>query len=356
MMALRSITLFTGGLLVLTAAAFCAPADSHSKALKGTATTAPAVASVSNQPMSKEMRLNVIRALNAEFVFIRKPFPMGAKGLTIKDGAITPSDSELNMMVAQYGPAARPGDRAQITDVIIKDRSIIFELNGGPKKKKKWYQRVEVGGIGGMTPVAPDNSPQNPHGSFVALLFDHHVPEVAPDQLKKMLAPVFDFSALSATEAYVDTLPPKVRDAVKNHHVLVGMNKEMVMVSVGRPGQKVREHDQRGEYEEWIYGQPPQEMQFVRLYGDEVGRVEVMQVNGERVVRTQKEVEVAQSGMAQPQNQTTANSTPSSQDQGSAPSLRRPGEVIPGAQPASGAAPLPRGTGSPDPQAPGAPH
>jgi len=123
---------------------------------------------------------------------------MGSKGLTLKDGEIKPSDSELRFMVAQNGAAARPGDRAQITNVDILEKSIIFEINGGPKKRKKWYQHIEVGGMGGMTPVAPDNNPQNPHGSYVTLAFDRFVPDLSVDQLKKMLAPVFDFTALSA--------------------------------------------------------------------------------------------------------------------------------------------------------------
>jgi len=282
-----------------------------------------------NHPMSTPTRFDVIRGLNAELVFVRKPFPMGGKGLTIKNGVVTPTDEQLNFMLAQAGPAAKPGDRAKITDVIIKENSIIFEINGGPKKKKKWYQHIEagVGSSGTTVPISPDNS-ENAHGSFVALMFDRFVPDIPPEQIKLMLAPVFDFNSLSATQAYVDTLPPKARAAVKNHEVLVGMNKEMVIASKGRPEQKIREHDDRGEYEEWIYGLPPQEMEFVRLYGDEVGRVEIMKVDGQKIVRTEKEVEVEHSGMAQPK---TNEPEPALGEAGQpgAPSLRRPGEALP---------------------------
>ena len=41
--------------------------------------------------------------------------------------------------------AARPGDRVVITNVIIKESAIVLEINGGPKKKEKWYQHVQVG-------------------------------------------------------------------------------------------------------------------------------------------------------------------------------------------------------------------
>src|SRR5262245_1248697 len=213
--------------------------------------------------ISKQTRFTLIRSLNAERVFVRKIFPMGEKGLTIKDGVVTPDDRQLQFMAAQYGPAARPGDRAQISDVIIKDKIVIFEINGGPKKKKKWYQRIEVAGGGGSTPIAPDNSPQNPKGSFVALTFDKYVPEITPEQVNNRLPPGFDFTALSATQAYTASLPPKTRAAIKAGKVLVGMDREMVSVAKGRPDKKIRESDERGEYEEWMYGTPPKDVEFI---------------------------------------------------------------------------------------------
>ena len=91
--------------------------------------------SASNRSMSTQDRFALIRGLNAEFVFVRRVFPMGTKGLTIKNGVVTPSEHDVQFMAAQYGPAARPGDRAQITDVAFKGNSIIFEINGGAKKK-----------------------------------------------------------------------------------------------------------------------------------------------------------------------------------------------------------------------------
>ena len=73
-----------------------------------------------------------------------------------------------------------------------------------------------------------------------------------------MLAPVFDFKALTQAEAYEKTLPPKVQEAIKNHQVLVGMDREMVIYAKGRPPKKIRDKDENGaDYEEWIYGTPP---------------------------------------------------------------------------------------------------
>jgi hypothetical protein len=113
------------------------------------------------------------------------------------------------------------------------------------------------------------------------------------EELRKLLSPVLDFSVKTAPEVFAETLPPKIRDAIKNHEVLVGMNHEMVIMAKDRPGQKNREKDDKGkEYEEWMYGEPPQDVIFVRFYGDEVTQVKTAKVGGSVTVKTQKEVDV----------------------------------------------------------------
>src|SRR6266853_3457328 len=106
--------------------------------------------------------------------------------------------------------------------------------------------------MGGTRPIAPSDPNANPRGSYVDLVFDHYVPELNPQQLKDLLNPVFDFHAKSAAEAYLDTVPPKVKDAIKNHQVLVGMNREMVLYSKGRPPNFFFNDTANTEYEEWI--------------------------------------------------------------------------------------------------------
>lgn len=274
------------------------------------------------RPMEKETRMLVIRSLNAELVFVRKPFPMGEKGLILKNGEITPGGQELQMLIALHGMAAKPGDRARITDVEIKKDRIRFEINGGPKKKQKWYQHIQVGGMGGMTPVAPDTDNPNPKGSYVELVFDNYVPEMTGDQIRDLLSPVLDFHAKSAVEAFLDTVPPKVKEAVKNHQVLVGMNRELVAYAKGKPKQKLREKDETGrDYEEWIYGEPPQEVTFVRFNGDEVTRLELMKVDGSKIVRTEKEVDIKPDRVELAEKEAQKSAKPAK-----APTLKRPGE------------------------------
>src|SRR5271166_6379758 len=241
--------------------------------------------------ISKETREEIVHAFNAELVYIRANFPMGQTGLRLKNGTISPSGPELQHLMALWGPAAKPGDRARISDVVIKDNYIRFEINGGPVKKQKWYQHIQIQGASSV-PVSPSDSNANAHGSFVDLYFDKYVPEMTGPELKELLRPVFDFDAKSALEAYLETVSPQVKEAIKNHHVLVGMNHEMVIYAKGRPPNKVRETANEVEYEEWIYGEPPQDVDFVRFVGDEVVRVETMKVSGEKLVRTEKEVEL----------------------------------------------------------------
>ena len=275
--------------------------------------------------ISKQTREEVIHVFNEQLVYIRASFPMGKTGLRLKNGTVTPSGPELQRLMALWGPAAKPGDRARISDVTIKDDHIRFEINGGPVKKQKWYQRIEIAGAGGGGPIVPSDASANARGSFVDLYFDKFVPELTGPELKELLRPVFDFDAKSPLEAYLETVPPQVKEAIKNHHVLVGMNREMVIYAKGRPPKKVRETANEVEYEEWIYGTPPQDVDFVRFVGDEVMRVETMKVDGQKIVRVDKEVDLGASTVAKKQEDRPAN----------APTLRRPGEEMPESNPAN---------------------
>jgi hypothetical protein len=276
--------------------------------------------------MTRQTRMEVVRAFNSELVYIRTNFPMGKVGLKLRKGVTTPNGDDLQHLMALWGPAAKPGDQARITDIAIKGDYIHFEFNGGPVKKQKWYQRIEISGASGSTPVAPSDSNANARGSFVDLYFDKYVPELTGPELKQLLRPVFDFDAKSPLEAYLETVSPKVKEAIKNHQVLVGMNHDMVLYAKGRPPKKLREHENEVEYEEWIYGEPPKDVEFIRFVGEEVARVETMKVNGEKVVRTEKEVEIAPAAVAQKQEERPVN----------APTLRRPGEDMPDSRPAGG--------------------
>ena len=305
------------------------------------------------QRISKQSRYEIIRDFETQLVYARAAFPMGKKGLQLKEGVITPNGEQLRQELTLWGPAIKPGDPARISLVQIKDDHIHFEINGGPTHHKRWYQRVQVSGTYD-TPVlgGPDDAPANPHGSFVDVYFSKYVPEMTPQQLRALLYPVLDFTARNKEQAYLDTVPPKVKEAIQAHHVLVGMNEEMVLHAKGKPPKKVRERDGGTEYEEWIYGEPPADVDFVRIVGDEVIRVETMKVDGEKIVRTQKEVILPQ---PEKEKDKEAKKEPA-EHPANAPSLRRPGESsddVP--KPATGQSPLPPLPPPDIPQPPGGP-
>jgi hypothetical protein len=270
--------------------------------------------------MTPQTRMVVMRDLSSERVFVRRVLPIDEKGVQIKDGKVTPSEQQVEQIVLQHGFAARPGDRVVITNVVVKEKSIVLEINGGPKKKEKWYQHVQVGAGGGTTPIGGAPKSLGATGAVVTIEFDKYVPELTGDQVRAMLAPVLDFKALTQAEAYEKTLPPKVQEAIKDHKVLVGMDRDMVVYAMGRPPKKVRDKDDSGvDYEEWIYGTPPQEVQFVRFEGPVVTRLEIMTVDGEKIVRTQKEVDL-------PSQETEVAKKTEPEPTGPAPTLRKPGE------------------------------
>ncbi len=285
--------------------------------------------------ISKETRIELIRVFQADLVYIRTLFPMGTKGLTLKDGKLSPNGTDLQQMIAMWGPAVKPGDQARISDIEFKGNMIHLEINGGPIKKQKWYQHISMSGAGGETPIAPTDTSANPRGSYVNLMFDQYIPEMDAKHFKELLRPVFDFESKSAQEAYLETVPPKVKQAILDHHVLVGMDREMVIYAKGRPPKKVREKEGDTEYEDWIYGEPPEDVDFVRVVNDEVVRVETMTVQGARTIRTAKEVDITR-----PAQENANIERPAA----ARPTLRRPGETLPNGADSGGAqlpSPLP---------------
>jgi hypothetical protein len=145
---------------------------------------------------------------------------------------------------------------------------------------------------------------------------------------------MIDFSLKTPVEAFADTLPPKLKGAVLNHEVLVGMNREMVLKAVGQPDQKVREMDGQMPFEEWIYGQAPHQVQFVRFNGNRVIRLEIADVGQPPVIRDKDETDGYFAGQFVHQVRLgDAPPTAPNQEHGptAAPSLRKPGEDLPDA-------------------------
>jgi hypothetical protein len=227
-----------------------------------------------------QSRLQIIRFVSGEFAKVVKPLPAGRKAFRYAARG-TFDDKELQQALANHGPAANEGDTVQITSIEFREKEIVVNLNGGSHKHGRLLDHLQIGvggggqsaGTGSTTPTAPGIAAAP--GVTLILDYGKALPDMSPDDLKHDLSAFLDFSKQhSAAVAWVETLPPEYRQAIKDKKALVGMDHDMVAAALGRPDQKVRERDDKGdELEDWIYGRPPARTVFVTFNGDKVTRV-----------------------------------------------------------------------------------
>jgi len=230
--------------------------------------------------LQEHSKLDLIRYVSGEFAKATRNLPAGKEGfLLYVDKPLSPE--LLERAVATHGAAVHVGDNAQITKLEFHDHSIAVDVNGGGRGKKRWRDRIQIG-MGGSIPTArtttttqEENGPpgmQPGMGSTIYLEFAKSVPDLTPDELKKLLSPFLDFAKQrSASVQWVDTLPPEMKKAIQDRRPTVGMDREEVVAAIGKPEHKVRERDSEGnDIEDWIYGQPPSKTVFIRFMGDRV--------------------------------------------------------------------------------------
>jgi hypothetical protein len=290
-------------------------------------------------PLDARTRQELIRFLEADHGFAMRPFPLGHKGLTLEaNGDLHPAGEDYLNMVTANGLSAKPGDVVVLTDVKIEHSRIIFQLNGGPDRKHRFLRHIEIGAGPVLNPVVGDDATV-PTGARLTLVFHNEVPELTGKQVEALLAPLISFEVKTPIQAFTDTLPPKLKDAILDHHVLVGMSTDMVLFAKGRPENKIREMDGQMPIEIWIYGKPPQDVDFVRINGNRVIRVEIAAVGKPLKIFTQDEVEGMMRTDGTPLDPGDSNAhtvemgdvqrNPDTQAPAAPPSLRNPGEKLP---------------------------
>jgi hypothetical protein len=224
-------------------------------------------------PLDQNGRIDLIRGLSSEVAVAKLALPRGKHGVYL-DSHGKLDQAKAMQELRENGPAVNAGTPIEITKVDFKADSLTFEINGGGKNGKHWYQHIEVGMGTSTQPIAPQDPNQAMvYGSYVTVKFPGRVPEITVAQAKQLLAPVLDFERHSPTVLYSPSVPPKVKEAIKNHDVLVGMDHDAVLSAKGPPDRKVREDQPDGsEKEDWIYGLPPHVL-YVTFDGDTVVRV-----------------------------------------------------------------------------------
>ncbi len=287
------------------------------------------------------------RMLVAEQGFAHRALPLGS-GLTLEaNGALTPGAKEYRHMLYEKGQAAGPGDRVQITSLVVKANRLIFDLNGGPYAKHRFLSHVQFGNSG-----APP--PEQATGARVTLVFPHGIPDVSAPEVKALLEPVIDFGVKSSEQAYADTLPPALKQAIAAHEVLVGMSHRMVLAALGQPDSKVHERtggdSNASHYEEWIYGHVPQTVRFVRFVGDRVTMLEIAELGKPLQIHDKDQMGGYNPGPPTREVRMGDLAKGSDTEAAAPPTLRKPGETAPASP--TGRVQLPKSSSDPASPAP----
>jgi hypothetical protein len=229
-------------------------------------------ASADSRKLTFEERVELVRGLMAEYATVKTALPRSKKPLPYDPAAATWDKEKWDEAGREFGPAARVGDLVQITKVDIEGDKILLEINGGLKSGRKWYERIEVG-MGNRTSPISSQGTNAPGGTNLAVLFPKGVQPMEAAEFKKLLKPIMDFEKRTATENYLDTLPPEIQAAIKEKKPIEGMDREQVRLALGVPRHKSREIKDGVELEDWIYGQPPGKITFVTFEGSKVVKV-----------------------------------------------------------------------------------
>jgi hypothetical protein len=222
--------------------------------------------------LTVDQRVEILRGLDAEYATVKVPLPRSKKPLDVQtDG--TYDKQAWTEAGKTLGPAGRTGDLVQVTQVTIEKDAIILQINGGMRAKGGWKDHVSIGMGGGTTPINGGQNANSPGGTTIALRFNEPIGELTSAEVKKMLAPILDFDKRTVTEQYVATIPPEVKKAIENKKAIEGMDRDQVILALGRPVHKTRETKESVEYEDWIYGTPPGRVTFVTFSGAKVVKV-----------------------------------------------------------------------------------
>ena len=294
----------------------------------------PTDISLPTAPLTGHNREDLLRFLQSEQGFAMRPLPVITIALHA-NGKMEPSGSDYVNAIREHGLAVKAGERVVLTDIKIEKDRLLLDFNGGSEHKHKWLRHISVGMDPNNTVPITRDEDRPPSGTRIVLIFPHDVPDVTGLQVEALIKPIVDFNLKTPVQAYTDTLPPALRKSILNHNVLVGMNTEMVIAALGQPKNKVRERDGDMPFEEWIYGDPPEPVQFVRINGNRVIRLEIAKVGEPPVIRTENEmgdywstqpaqntriVKLGDQAPAKPGAETAPHAPPS---------LRNPGEKLP---------------------------
>ena len=222
--------------------------------------------------ISRDAKFELLRTVLADQAAARIDMPFGGDGVELSDDGQV-NKEKLDKEMKKNGQSIATGKVVTITDMSFSDNKIELVLDGGGKNKKNVLDHIQVGiGYGGG-PIRQDPT-QKAKGSKIVLRFAKKVPpDLKPEALKEMLKPVLDFNKQVAIQSPVDALPPEFREAVKAKEAKIGMDRDTVIMALGRPDKKVREKKDGVDVEDWIYFQRGLRAKFITFENNVVVRI-----------------------------------------------------------------------------------
>jgi hypothetical protein len=222
--------------------------------------------------LTDDEKISLVRDLTAEYANLKATLPRSKKPLEFNaDGTW---DRKQWMDAARVsGYAARFGDKVQITKVSLDGDHIIFEINNGIKSGQHWYDHIQMQGGVSVQQSGNNNAAAPSEGTYIDLDFHKPMESLTSAEVKRILAPIFDFDKHSVTTLYSETLSPAMQKAVAEKRALPGMDHDQVLLAMGHPDHKYRETKDGVDTEDWIFGAPPGKITFVTFVGSKVAKV-----------------------------------------------------------------------------------
>ena len=227
--------------------------------------------------LSRDARYDLLRTILADQAAARIGLPFGADGVELSDSGQINKD-RLDRDIRKNGQSIEAGKVVTVTNLSFDDDKIEVELDGGGKNKKSIFDRIQVGvGMGNTTtPVGRDDKTAKAKGAKIVVNFAKKVPaNLTPDQLKEILNPLLDFNKRTFMKTGIDALPPEFQEAVRAKEARIGMDRNTVIMALGRPDNRIRETKDGVYNETWLFHLRGNRMLFVKFENDVV--VEIKQ-------------------------------------------------------------------------------
>ena len=173
-----------------------------------------------------------------------------------KDGIDLKTDGSWNLkwvtrQIKDHGVGIEVGDKASVTDVRLKDKTIEIHLNGGG-----------AGTLGDMLLTSSAKKRQRegsggkvPGGSRINLVFDRPITVEDIRNVSALigyLEPVVDAAALQQA-ARQNAIPDQYKEAAARKQVVVGMDKATVLAIMGEPKSRSVDTAADPPLEKWVF-------------------------------------------------------------------------------------------------------